>query len=86
MSNCSSGCPTPGAHDSWGECVRAKDARVGWLGSGRDATAEKRHQRRIDYQRKLRAQGIKPDSTSLRDARRAEDISNKTGKPYISQR
>ena len=42
--NCSTGCPTPGAHESWGECVRAKNTRVAWAASARglDATAEKK--------------------------------------------
>lgn len=44
MSNCSSGCPTPGAHASWGECVRDKNTRVAWAASakGLDRTTEKK--------------------------------------------
>ena len=42
--SCSSGCPTPGAHETWGECVRSKNTRVGWAASaaGRDLTTEKK--------------------------------------------
>lgn len=29
---CTSGCPTPGAHATFGECVRAKSLRPMWLG------------------------------------------------------
>lgn len=44
MSNCSTGCPTPGAHATWGECMRAKNPRVAWAASakGLDRTAEKK--------------------------------------------
>lgn len=44
MSNCSSGCPTPGAHETWGECMRAKNTRVGWAASasGLDRTKDKK--------------------------------------------
>lgn len=31
-SNCSSSCPTPGAHRTFGECVRAKHIATQWLG------------------------------------------------------
>lgn len=32
VNNCSSSCPTPGAHQSWGECVRSKNFKPMWLG------------------------------------------------------
>lgn len=62
--------------------------RVLWTRSllNLDATAEKKHQARIALARKARAQGIKPDSTSLRDVQRAIEISNRTGEPYVSTR
>lgn len=43
MSNCSSGCLTKD-HASWGECVRAKNTRVGWAASasGLDRTKDKK--------------------------------------------
>lgn len=42
--SCSSGCPTPGAHDTWGDCVRSKRTRVAWAASSRglDLSAERR--------------------------------------------
>lgn len=29
---CRTGCPTPGSHRSWGECARAANVAVQWLG------------------------------------------------------
>ena len=62
MSNCSTGCPTPGAHATWGECMRAKNTRVGWAASasGLDASKEKRFQRNLQNYRDARAQGARP--------------------------
>jgi hypothetical protein len=88
FSNCSSGC-TIGGHANWGECVRAKNSRVAWAGgtlTGYDATADKRWYSRIAEYRAASKQGIRPDSTRLQDIRRAVDISNKTGKAYITPR
>lgn len=55
--SCSSGCPTPGAHASWGECVKAKNTRVGWAASaaGRDRTAEKKWDKELSDYRDARA-------------------------------
>lgn len=86
---CTTGCPTPGAHENWGECVAAKNMRVGYARSatgGEDYTAERKHQKRIALARKARAEGIQPDSTSLPDVQRAIDWSDKHGRPYLSEK
>lgn len=82
--NCSSGCPTPGAHATWGECMRAKNTRVGWAASaaGRDKTRDKNWDRELQEYRDARAQGIQPRGTSTAAIREAVDISQVTGKAY----
>jgi hypothetical protein len=85
-SHCSSGCPTPGAHDSWGSCVKAKNTGVAWAqsASGLDRTNEKYKANAIKEARAALKQGIKPDTTRLQDVRRAVAWSNEHGKPYVS--
>lgn len=88
FSNCSSGCKT-GGHSNWGECVRAKGTRIAWEGATLTeygATEDKAWHSRIQEYRAASRQGIRPDSSRLDDIRKAVDISNKTGKPYITPR
>lgn len=82
--NCCSTCPTPGVHESFGECVRAKGVRVGWSRSaaGVDLTTEKRHVRELVAYRDARRQGVQPATTKIGDIRRALDISDRTGKAF----
>lgn len=56
---CSSGCPTPGRHASWGECLRAKNLNV---------TPEGRPERQawdseLALYASARRQGIQPPGT-----------------------
>ena len=83
FSNCTSGC-REGGHATWGECMRAKNARIGYCQSaaGNDLTRQKRWDSRLGEYRAARRQGIQPDSTKLPDIRRAVDISNQTGVAY----
>jgi uncharacterized membrane-anchored protein len=84
MSNCTSGCPAPGTHRTWGECLRAKAPRIGWAHSavGADLTAQKKWDSRLQEYRAARRQGIQPDSTQLEDVRRAVQLSNDAGVAY----
>jgi len=84
--NCTSGCPTPGAHENWGACLRAKSLGVAWAQSaaGLDRTNEKYKANAIKEARAALKVGIKPDTTRLQDVRRAVDWSEKHGKPYVS--
>lgn len=84
MSNCSSGCPTPGAHATWGECMRAKNTRVGWAASasGLDRTTEKKWDAELQLYRDARADGIQPAGTSTKKIRQARELSELTGKPF----
>lgn len=81
--NCTSGCRTKD-HATWGECMRAKNTRVGWAASasGRDLTTQRKWDSRLKEYRAARRQGIMPASTKLRDIRKAVEISNKTGVPF----
>lgn len=80
---CTSSCPSQD-HASWGECVRAKGLRVGWANhvDGLDYTREKNWNHEISEYRRVRRAGIQPASTKLADIRRAEELSNRAGRPY----
>ena len=76
---CSSNCPTPGAHQNWGECVSAKSLQIA------DVTAHSfntgQHRQIKEYVR-AREAGIQPDTVFKRDVDRAVRITEKTGVPY----
>lgn len=80
---CSTGCPTKD-HETWGECVRSKNARIAYANSanGSDLTAQKKWDNELQEYRNARAQGIQPDGTSLKKVRQAVDLSNQTGMAY----
>lgn len=61
---CRSGCPTPGAHASWGDCVRAANLQIGDLtGTGVARTTNKR----LTAYAEAKRQGIQPPTTRLND-------------------
>ncbi len=79
---CRTGCPTQD-HATWGECARAASFRVAYCGiGGGDATAEKKLQNELSEYRAAKKQGIQPRTTSVRDIRKAVEISNQTGTAY----
>jgi hypothetical protein len=82
--NCSTGCPTPGAHKTWGECLRAKNTRVAWAASARglDLTTEKKWDKELSDYRDARAQGVQPAGTTRPKIEQAMQISEKTGQAY----
>jgi hypothetical protein len=82
--NCSSRCPTPGAHQTFGECLRALNLKVGYCRSaaGLDLTRQKAWDKELSDYRSARSQGIQPEGTSTRKIREAVEISNKAGKAY----
>lgn len=84
MSNCSSGCPTPGAHSSYGECMRSKGTRVAYCNSasGHDFTQQKRWDADLNAYREARAEGIQPASTSRSAVDNAVRISDKAGRAW----
>lgn len=86
--NCSTGCPTPGAHQTWGECLRAKNTRVAWAASARnlDATREKKFQKELQNYRDARAQGIQPGGTSTAKVQEALSLSEASGRAYNAEK
>lgn len=85
MSNCSVNCPTQD-HATYGECLRAKNLRVGWAAShkGIDRTKEKRWERNLEDYRAAREQGIQPSSTSPAAVKAAVAASDATGKAFTA--
>lgn len=88
MSACSTGCPTPGAHETWGECLRAKNTRVAWAASARglDRTAEKKWDAELQSYRDARAQGIQPAGTTKDKIETAVEMSNLTGRAFNAEK
>lgn len=86
--NCSSGCPTPGAHKTWGECMRAKNTRVGWAASasGLDLTKEKRFQKELSDYRDARRQGVQPAGTTGGKVQEAMRLSEDTGRAFNAEK
>lgn len=76
---CSSGCPTPGAHASWGECVRSKALQVADVEAHKHNTGIYRAQ---DEYRRARNAGLQPESPFKKDVDAAWAITEATGKPY----
>jgi hypothetical protein len=81
---CSSGCPNPGSHSSYGQCMRAKRQMVGFARSayGADKTRDNLHERELSLYRDLRAQGIQPDGTGMDKLKFAEKMSSDAGMAY----
>lgn len=76
--SCSTGCPTPGVHKSWGECLRSKNLRNG-IG---DATAQKKADKGLDQYANARKNGIQPKSTHIGDVNAAVRESDRTGQAF----
>lgn len=58
--HCSSGCLTRD-HESYGECLRAKNIKNQWLGgTGVSATEQRRWTRENEAYRKARKEGLSP--------------------------
>lgn len=81
--HCSSGCSTKD-HRSWGECVKAKNARIAYAASARgsDATAQKQWDAELQAYRDARAEGIQPDGTTMKKIDAARRASDKAGAAY----
>lgn len=73
MNHCSSGCPEPGTHASWGECIRAKEARIGYANSagGWDRTKQKRFEAENSAYRQALKDGLDPQTPTWRGIRKA---------------
>lgn len=76
---CSSGCPTPGQHKTFGQCVRAKSLEIA------DPEAHKFHQHRngeLNEYVNARKAGLQPKTIFKNDVDTAWRITEKTGTPY----
>lgn len=79
MSTCSSGCPTPGTHSSWGECIKAKSLQFS------DVTAHALNQqiyRESDDYARARADGLQPESFTASAVAEARRVTDATGVPF----
>ena len=78
-SMCSTGCPTPGVHASWGTCQRSKNLRVLYANSagGWDFTKQKRFDAENAAYRNAVANGIQPEAPTFAAIRHAEAVAEK---------
>lgn len=81
---CSAACPTPGVHQTYGECLRAKALQVDVAvpGTGYDPARQKAWDSELDLYRTARSQGIQPAGTKRHQIENAIKISDTTGKAY----
>jgi hypothetical protein len=76
---CSSGCPTPGAHSTFGECLRSKNLQI------QDVDAHKYNKVQsgvIDDYVTARRAGIQPEGVTANAVRFANEQTDKTGTPF----
>lgn len=76
---CSTGCPTPGRHRSFGECLRAKGLQIGDL-KGHDVN--KRGETDLQAYANARRQGIQPSGIDRASVDRAVRISEADGTAF----
>lgn len=75
---CSAGCPTPGEHESWGQCVSSKRIKTQWLGgTGTDFGREKKFRAENEAYRTAVKQGLQPRNVSMQAIREAESAAEK---------
>lgn len=77
---CTTGCPVPGSHRSWGECLRAKAPQFGPADRDARLSSDGELQSYFD----VRMQGIQPKGTQrhqIEEAKRFSDITQ-VGDPW----
>lgn len=67
---CRAGCPTPGAHRSWGECARLAGIQIDRHGL-QHRSAEKDKDTRLSRYEDARRQGLQPKNTEWKSVREA---------------
>lgn len=82
---CSSGCPTPGSHASWGECVRSKNSGVMGLettgnGLGGYSADKKMHRENAAY-RDAVSEGLQPQAPTFAAVDAAKRAADTVGAP-----
>ena len=81
---CTSSCRTQD-HSSYGECLRAKNLKVGWEGAtltGVDGGVQRAADKNLENYAKARKYGIQPASTRKPDVDYAIRKSDETGTAY----
>lgn len=83
-SRCRTGCPTPGAHESYGQCLRAASVKVAYCNStnGWDATKQKKWDNELASYRNALASGVEPTGTTQKEIDKANRLSDMTGKAF----
>ena len=81
---CTSGCTTPGAHASWGECMRSKNTLISWAASasGQDKSTQDRYDRDLDFYASARSEGIQPMGTKRAQVEHAFRESDASGTAF----
>ena len=59
---CRTGCPTPGLHETWGECARAAQIQIDKHALKSDMRLEKSKNHTLERYRHLRESGYQPPS------------------------
>lgn len=92
---CTSGCPTPGLHASWGECARSKNLVVQSDAYTSTALARtpgaamnlgQKWEAEMTEFPKAVAQGIMPEGTQLHQIRKAQATSKASGEAFRADR
>jgi hypothetical protein len=87
MAACTSGCPTPGAHSSWGECIRAKNTVVMGLestGTGGFTANQKMHRENTAYRNAV-AEGLQPQAPTYAAIDKAKKLADMAGHPISTE-
>lgn len=74
---CTTGCPTPGTHATWGECLRAKGLQIqpGIM----DAPARREFDAENSMYASARADGIQPKAVTRSAVEQARKFTDATG-------
>lgn len=77
-------CTCGAGHATFGQCLRAKNIRVGYCRStiGLDRTRQQRWDAELQLYADARRQGIQPDGTSTAQTRHALEASDVAGRAY----
>lgn len=73
---CTSGCPTPGAHETYGECLRGKSIQIDRFSLSANQQAERAKDHTLKRFRDLAASGITAQSPLKKDVEAAEKAAN----------
>ena len=77
-------CTCGQGHQTYGECLRAKNIRIGYCRSANnfDLTRAKRVEHELTEYASARKQGIQPAGTQLHQVRHALNMSDATGSAF----